>query len=188
MAEQLLETTWRTALWMQFGAAIDVFENALRACPDALWRERLWSVPSDDPMPPEFSEFWYLGYHTLFWLDLYLSGRPEEEFTPPAPFIWTEVEPAVSPARPYTKEELLVYLEAMRHKCHTTLSALTDERARQIVSYPWADGKAVNYLELLLYNMRHVQDHAAQLHLFLGQHDIPDIASSVTRAKGGRGN
>jgi hypothetical protein len=27
---------------------------------------------------------------------------------------------------------------------------------------------------LLLYTMRHVQEHAAQLSLFLGQHGIPD--------------
>src|SRR5215472_13458634 len=43
MAEQLMETTWRTALWRQFGAAIDMLENALLACPAPLWKERLCS-------------------------------------------------------------------------------------------------------------------------------------------------
>src|SRR5260370_27474956 len=33
MAEQLMETTWRTALWRQFGAAIPMLENALLASP-----------------------------------------------------------------------------------------------------------------------------------------------------------
>jgi len=43
----------------------------------------------------------------------------------------------------------------------------------------------VSYLELLLYSMRHVQEHAAQLSLFLGQHGIPDEALDwVARAKG----
>ncbi|MGH2480754.1 MAG: DinB family protein, partial [Ktedonobacteraceae bacterium] len=137
----------------------------------------------------EFAEFWYIAYHTLFWLDLYLSGLKEEEFAPPAPFIWTEIDPAVSPERPYTKEELLTYLAATRRKCHTQLSALTDERARQAVEYPWAEKQAVNYLELQMYNMRHVQEHTAQLSLFLGQHAIPDEALDwVPQAKDEPGN
>ena len=32
----------------------------------------------------------------------------------------------------------------------------------------------MSFFELLLYTMRHVQEHAAQLSLFLGQHGIPD--------------
>src|SRR5205814_6943328 len=82
------------------------------------------------------------------------------------------------PARPYTQEELLAYLAATRRKCQATLVALTDERAHQAVPYPWiaGAGPAVSFLELQLYNMRHVQEHAAQLSLFLGQHAIPDEA------------
>ena len=90
--EEHLDPLWKTALWQQFGAAIDMLENALVACPTTLWRERLWNSPLATYLPPEFSEFWYLVYHTLFWLDFYLSGtRKEEEFAPPAPFVWTEV-------------------------------------------------------------------------------------------------
>jgi len=188
MAEQPTETMLRTALWQQFGAAIDMLENALVACPAALWRERLWRAPADRALPPwlppEFSEFWYITYHAIFWLDLYLSGCREEDFTPPAPFIWTENDPAVSPEQPYTKEELQAYLAETRRKCHATIFALTDERAHQIISYPWAEGKNVSFLELLLYNMRHTQEHTAQLSLFLGQHGIPDEAlDAVARAK-----
>ena len=175
-----METLWRTALWRQFGAAIDVLEKALVACPPALWTQRVWPAPADRPLPPwfppEFAQFWYLGYHALFWLDLYLTGCPEEEFAPPAPFIWTEADPPASPERPYTQEELLAYLAALRRKCHATLVGLTDEQARRAVDYPWAQGQTVSYLELLLYNMRHVQEHAAQLSLFLGRHGIPDEA------------
>jgi hypothetical protein len=190
MAERLMETTMRTALWRQFGAAIDMLDNALVACPASLWTARLWNAPQGHSfppwIPPEFSEFWYLAYHTLFWLDLYLAGCPEEEFAPPAPFVWTEGDPAVSPERPYTKEELRAYLAALRRTCRATLSALTDERARQSVPhYGWARGQSVSFLELQLLNLRHVQEHAAQLSLFLGQHGIPDAALGwVARAQG----
>jgi hypothetical protein len=162
-----------------------VLVKALVACPDALWRQRLWSVRAERSVPPEFAAFWYQMYHTLFWLDLYLSGCREEEFAPPAPFTWVELDAVwVLPEQPYTKEELHAYLAALRRKCHTTLIALTDERAHQAVEYPWARGQAVSFLELQLYNMRHVQEHAAQLSLFLGQHGVPDEAlEAVARAK-----
>ncbi len=176
---------WKTALWQQFGATIDMLENALLACPTSLWTQRLWRDQSDHPLPLGFAEFWYIAYHTLFWLDLYLSASQEEDFAPPAPFTLAELEPAgVLPERPYTKEELHAYLVSTRHKCHTTLITLTDERAYQTVEYPWAQGQAVSFLELQMYNMRHVQEHAAQLSLFLGQHAIPDEALDwVARAK-----
>lgn len=176
-----MDSLWKTALWQQFGATIDMLENALLACPAPLWKERLWRDHADHPLPlgfpPEFAEFWYIAYHTLFWLDLYLSGSQEEEFAPPAPFTRAELDPAgVPPERPYTKEELRAYLVQLRQKCQATITGLSDERARQTCEYPWADGKAVSFLELQLYNMRHVQEHAAQLSLFLGQHGIPDEA------------
>ena len=99
MAEQLMETTWRTALWRQFGAAIDMLENALVACPAALWNERLWRVPPPPEFPPQFAEFWYVTFHALVWLDLYLSGVPEEEFAPPAPFAQGELDSRRGAAR-----------------------------------------------------------------------------------------
>ena len=60
MTEHPLETTLCTALWRQFGAAIDMLENALLACPTSLWKERLWSVPPQSEFPPQFAEFWYI--------------------------------------------------------------------------------------------------------------------------------
>ena len=180
-----METSWNTALWRQFGAAIDMLENALAACPDSLWRERLWPTPPPSWFPPQFAEFWYVTFHALVWLDLYLSGVPEEDFAPPAPFAQGELDSVEAlPEQPYTKEELRAYLASLRRKCHTTLVTLTDEQASRPVEYPWAEGQVVSYLELQLYTMRHVQEHAAQLSLFLGQHGIPDEAlNSVARAK-----
>src|SRR5215469_12923935 len=130
-----MDPLWKTALWQQFGATIDMLENALVACPTTLWKERLWRDLPPPEFPPEFGEFWYIAYHTLFWLDLYLSGDREEEFAPPAPFTRAELDPAVSLERPYKKEELLAYLATMRQKCQATLVALTDERAHQAVEY-----------------------------------------------------
>ncbi len=169
-----METAWSTALWPQFGAAIGMLEKALVACPDALWQEPLWPDPPPPEFPPEFAEFWYVTFHTLVWLDLYLAGVPEEEFAPPAPFVQGVLDSReTQPERPYTRKELLNYLASVRQKCHATLATLTDEQARRPVEYPWSEGQPISYLELLLYTMRHVQEHAAQLCLFLGQRGVP---------------
>ncbi len=175
-----MDTFWRTILWAQFGAAIDMLDNALVACPDSLWHQPVWH---DADIPSQGAEFWYVAYHALFWLDLYLSGSVEG-FAPPAPFALEELDPAgVLPPRPYTREELRTYLAFARQKCHTALASLTDERAHQPVVFPWAKGQDFSYVELQLYNMRHVQEHAAQLSLLLGQYGIHTYASWVARAK-----
>jgi hypothetical protein len=172
-----MDQLWRTTLWQQFGAAIDMLENALVACTEELWQERLWRNPPPAEFPPQFAEFWYVTFHALVWLDLYLSGVPEEEFAPPAPFAQGVLDSLEAlPERPYTKEELHAYLASTRQKCHTQLFALTDEQACRPVAYPWSEGQPISFLELHLYNLRHVQEHAAQLSLFLGQHAIPDEA------------
>jgi hypothetical protein len=52
-----MEISWRTVLWPQFGAAIDLLENALVACPARLWTQRLLSAPSDHPLRAEIAAF-----------------------------------------------------------------------------------------------------------------------------------
>lgn len=180
MDEPPMETTWRTIVWRQFGAAIDMLENALVACPASLWKERLWS----DQEQPDYPTFWYLTYHTLFWLDLYLTGKTEG-FAPPAHFRNPFDPKSEFPKQPYTRDELHTYLKHLRRKCQSTITALSDEQVHQPFHFPWDSEHPISYVELQLYTMRHVQEHAAQLSLFLGQHGIPDEALDwVGRAKG----
>lgn len=158
-----MDSTVKSSLWQQFGAAIDMLDNAVRACPDSLWRAQLWDAGAEQP---ESAQVWYIVFHTLFWLDLYLSGAVEG-FAPPAPFTLDELDPAgLYPERPYSKDELRAYLAHAREKCRATIAALTDETAGRLCRFPWGE---VTFVELLLYNMRHVQEHAAQVSLLLGQ-------------------
>jgi hypothetical protein len=150
---RLVDPAWRRALASQFGAAIDMLANAIRAFPAEVWGDR-----ARRPEP------WYLAYHTIFWLDLYLHG-PVESFRPPAPFGLEELDPAgVLPERVYTQGGLLEYLARCRQKCIATIESLAEERAAQRLRYGWGEATV---LELLLYNMRHVQHGAAQLNLIL---------------------
>lgn len=155
----------RDMLWSQFARAIDTLGDALRTCPDDLWEQRLWDDQADQWVAAGFGAFWYLGYHTLFWLDLYLTGA-EEGFAPPAPFDLVEMEAGEVLPRTYTRTELLGYLAYCRGRCQETIAALSPEDAYRVCRFPWGE---IHFAELLLYTMRHVQEHAAQLHMFLGQ-------------------
>lgn len=157
-----MDLNWREIIWHQFGAAITTLQDAIRACPDELWRARLW----DEPQQPEFAEFWYVAYHALFWLDFYCS-ETYESFAPPAPFTMSEQDAdGILPERVYTKAELLTYLEYGRAKCRARVAYAPDLLALQQVRTDWDD---MTIAGLFMYTMRHVQEHAAQLALFLGQ-------------------
>jgi hypothetical protein len=161
-----MDKLWNEVLTSQFLAAIEMLEKPIKACPEELWKASLWNDPD---LPTGFAEFWYVTYHTLFWLDLYLFGK-EEGFVPPSPFDLNELDASgLMPGRNYTKEELLSYLAHCRKKCHETIESLTDESAHRPCEFPWSRGP-ISFAELLLDNMRHVQEHSAQLNMYLGQH------------------
>jgi hypothetical protein len=67
-------------------------------------------------------------------------------------------------------------------KCQVKIEALTDEQARQRGVFGWVE---VSVVALLLYNMRHVQEGAAQLNLLLGK-NIDSAPRWVHRADSDR--
>ena len=154
-----MDSWLKTLVWKQFGAAIDTLDDALLLCPDHLWTAALWKDDED----ARYGQFWFIAYHTLSWLDLFLTGS-QKGFAPPPPFIRGKL-----PDSPYTKEQIKWYLDHCRAKAKSTIEALTDEKARQICVFEWMEP---SYLELQLYSTRHIQEHAAQLNLMLGQHDV----------------
>lgn len=150
---------YRTFVWNQYGAALDMLEDAIRLCPTPLWTMALWNDEDD----ARYGQFWFLAYHTVFWSDLYFTGA-SEGFSPPAPFVRGKL-----PDQPYTQEQVLAYLSTCRQRCQSTLEALTDERAQATCVFNWME---LSFLELQIYAMRHVQEHAGQLSLALGQQGV----------------
>lgn len=151
----IMDESWNGMLWRQFAAAIDMLENAITACPDDLWGNR-------ERRP----EFWYVVYHTLFLLDLYVEGTLEG-WAPPEPYNMDELDPAgVLPPRVYTKEEMRAYLRHGREKTRAAIAGLTEEKARRMCTFSWLE---LSYGELMLDSLRHVQHHTAQLNLILRQ-------------------
>ncbi|GAB4553825.1 MAG: hypothetical protein OHK0023_23280 [Anaerolineae bacterium] len=171
-----MDANLKMSLWRQFGAAIDFLDEMISDCPEDVWLASLWLTPNK---PPELSQFWYVVYHSLFWLDLYLTGT-EDGFVPPPPFTLIEQDDdGPLPDRPYTQAELQAYLRDCRKRCQATIEALTDEAAQRMCQFAWGE---CSFLELLLYNLRHVHGHASQLSMLLGQKIGPQ-RDWVTQAK-----
>lgn len=161
-------------LWNQFGASIDMLHNAIALCPE----ETLVAN----------KKLFYLAYHSLVFLDYYLTNPPDG-FASPLPFKIAAPDEVLDegaiddivPNRIYTKAELLDYSHTCREKCRRIIEALTEETLME----PWIeDGgdRVYPMFELLLYNMRHVQHHAAQLNMLLRQ-TINNAPDWVSRAK-----
>ena len=140
------------SIWSQFGASLDMLENAINMCPDEHWDTEL--------------DFWYISYHCIFWTDYYLTTEPSN-FEPPMPFTFSEFDPTgKKPDRTYNKKEVLGYLNHCRQKAMLLISGPTIQKlnSRWINEY-----KDFTLLEILLYNARHVQHHSGQLNLLLRQ-------------------
>jgi hypothetical protein len=156
----------RESIWNQFGAAIDMFENALLMCPDELWNSKC--------------NFWYIAFDCLYYLDYYLTLDPAT-YKLPEPFAFAGPDPNDGPPeRVYTREELLTWLSSSRNKCRDLIASMTTE----IATGTWSNlSKTMSYpvMELLIYNMRHLQHHTGQLNLLLRQ-NIDDAPDWISRA------
>ncbi|MGH2666447.1 DinB family protein [Flavobacterium sp.] len=160
-----MDASLRESLWKQFGATIDMLGNAITICPEDLWNSHI--------------KYWYSSYHTIFYLDYYLSEEPEN-FMPPSPFTLSEFDPdGAYPDKVYSKKELLDYLEFARKKCFDLIDGLTEEKAKQRFINEYRN---YSIFEMLLYNMRHVQHHVGQLNLLLRQ-DINDAPKWVSQTQ-----
>jgi hypothetical protein len=140
------------AIWNQFGASIEMLENVILLCPEELWDTEL--------------KFWSKAYHCIFWTDYYLSNDPKE-FTPKEPFDLSEFDPmGKMPQRTYSKQELITYLLYCKEKAKQQITEFNTET----LTKRWVnDYKNYSFLEIIIYNIRHIQHHSAQLNLLLRQ-------------------
>jgi len=165
-----MKNIFNDCLWRNFGAAIDMLTGIIVLCPDELWEKD--------------KKIFYMAYHTVIFLDYYLT-RPVREFHPVLPYtiggpdnLPAEAVDDVIPDRHFTKEELARYLNLIREKCKQLILPASEEQlaARwiqddEIDLHGLCPGLVADYslLEILFYNFRHVQHHVGQLNLLLRQ-------------------
>jgi hypothetical protein len=143
----------------QYLASLEMLKEAISKCP-----EKLWNNPEDK------TKFWHLAYHALFYTHLYLQ-ESEHSFTPWSKhrdeyqFLGQLPWPPHAPPKicePYSKNDILEYLSFVQEqvtKCVPQLSLDDDS------GFYWLP---FNKLELQIYTIRHIQQHAGELMERLG--------------------
>jgi hypothetical protein len=128
-------------------------EEAIVNCPDSIW-------DSDSKNP----RYWYLVYHTLFFVDLHLSDSPKG-FRPPDPFAIIGIDFSGKNRVPaYSKEQLLRYVVHVRKKSTSKAESLTESGIRKRCGFPWLN---LDVEELLLYTIKNVSAYIVQLRALL---------------------
>jgi len=142
----------------QYGAALEMLRQAITKCPAARWND-----------PQARKKFWQVAYHTLFYTHLYLHGDLKV-FKPWAKHRQDYHRLESSPdqaevAEPYSREEVLEFFELCWQTVVDRVSSLDLEAGSGFDWLPF------NKLELQLYNIRHIQHHAAELIEWLGANE-----------------
>ena len=141
-------------VWSQFGASMMMLRGAIELCPTSLWER-----------PADGMGYWYLAYHTLFFIDhdLHVADATfESPWFDRFEYELKELAPPYEGA--YSKEDLLAYLDHCLAKARQVLSSLSRGESLDL-----RGGRRVDLepLEVMLYELRHVQHHAAQMNALL---------------------
>jgi len=146
------------ALNEQYGAAIAMLKQSLKACPKDLWDDRSSGHP-----------FWHVAYHAMWFLDWYLSDskRSRESFTSKFGDTSSHFEQlTVDNIKDIvlTPEQLIEYLSEINENAKKRFENLTLDDLIQPSVFDW-HGNSV--LSSFLYNLRHVMLHIGTLNLRL---------------------
>src|SRR5438874_2041038 len=143
-------------LLAQFEAALRMMKHCVDACPPRFWEGKVANAT-----------FRQLAYHTLYYVDLYLSPNPMA-------FERRDLHSRGGHRRGPTgctalsKQETLAYLTICRRKAIQILAAETAESLQGPCGFPW---RKVSRGELHIYNIRHIQHHTGQLSAYLRRVD-----------------
>jgi len=150
----------------QYAAALSTLAHCATWCPGNLWNAKIAQAP-----------FHQVIFHTLFFTDYYLESEPHS-FKQQAYHLqnqemfgdYEQMEDR-EPIERYTRDQIQSYLGFCKEKA-AVVCAGEDEASLAAM----AESKSsLTRVELHLYNIRHIQHHAAQLTLRLRLDSDVDI-------------
>ena len=151
--------TFRELTLNQFEAALSTLGACVHQCPDTVWNAPVQRYP-----------FCQVAFHTLFFADYYLEqserslrDQPFHQANQPLFADYEQLQPR-EPQSLYAKDDIDRYLRHCRDKAKTVISQETADELSAPSQFP---GKEFTRAELHVYNIRHIQHHAAQLILRL---------------------
>jgi hypothetical protein len=142
----------------QFEAALAMLNQCITACPEEHWEERIAN-----------GTFRWVAYHTLFFVDLYLSPDQDSFVLRDLNILGGDERKPVASIG-LSKADTLAYLEICRGKMRDTIFADTEEMLQGASGFEWY---RITRGELHLVNIRHVQHHTGQLSAFL-RRSVPE--------------
>ena len=128
----------------QYLAALAMLKQVVEKCPESVWYDQ-----------NEKFRVWSKAYHTIFFVHLYLQTAEKD-------FVEWEKHHDPDGDVPFTKEEVLEYLEFVTNQVVERVSATDLEAESGFHWYP------VNKLELQFINIRHIQQHTGELYETIG--------------------
>jgi hypothetical protein len=150
---------WKTITASQFEAALSMLNRCIEECSDAAW---------DGPVAN--LKFCQVVFHTLFYVDCYLGqdGKDflQQPFHREHPEFFGDYEEMENRAQKqtYDRPTIVLYLEHCRRKVAEVIAAETPQSLAAQSGFYWLPFPRA---EVYIYNIRHVQHHAAQLSLCL---------------------
>lgn len=160
---------FKEILSSQFEASLAMLSECIEICPAEAWEEKVGN-----------NAFWFVAYHTLCYVDLYLS--PSNDAFQRREFHNREGDNAFLPPEgvTFSRQQTSDYLAACRRKAAEMFAAETVESLQRESGFPWVP---FTRGELHLYNLRHVQHHTGQLTAFLRKRGLqPAWVGSGRRA------
>jgi hypothetical protein len=150
----------RKIIQSQYCAALEMLKQAVEHCPDALW-----NAAGDK------NKFWQIAYHALFYTHLYLQ-KTVAGFKPWAKHQDGTQQPgsaAENTSAAYAREEILAYLAICQEEVAEKVRLLDLEAPSGFEWLPFSK------LELQIYTIRHIQQHAGELYERLGAREGIDV-------------
>jgi hypothetical protein len=151
----------------QYEAALCTLNACIDRCPESTWNS-----------PVAETAFCQVLFHTLLFTDIYLGQN--EAAVRQQPFHlenkslfrdYEELEDRI-PVLLYDRPGIKSYLEYCRKKASQVIG---EESAETLNARPDFPGRNFSRAELHVYNIRHIQNHAAQLNLILFKNHKTDI-------------
>ncbi|AIE86839.1 hypothetical protein [Fimbriimonas ginsengisoli] len=143
----------RAALAGQYYAGFKMLRQCIEVCPDDLWNEAPWP-----------RSFWRIAYHALFYAHFYMQPSHNnvnlwDKQDLEAVALWEDDdENRPRKTEPYTKEELLAYVDHIIGVTEETLAKV--DLGSQDSGFPWYPIPKIDH-EML--SVRHLQGHVGQL-------------------------
>ena len=151
--------TFKELIARQFEAALCTLNTCIEQCPAAAW-----------DAPVANLAFCQAVFHALFYADCYLgkdsASLRQQAFHREHPDFFRDYEELEDREQQlmYDKEAIITYLAFCRRKASEVIAAETADTLRERCGFDWLP---FSRAELYVYNIRHVQHHAAQLSLRL---------------------